>query len=255
VKIALVGYGRMGRAVEEAAIERGHKIVARIDAAESPPGAGLPTEGLNGAEVAIEFSVPDAAADNIAALASAGVDVACGTTGWYDQLDEARRAAQAAGTGLIYAPNFSLVYAPNFSLGMQAFFRLAQAAAQLAERLTDWDVHLLEAHHRHKVDHPSGTARQLAELLLGELSRKERWELGTESGAVDPEALQVTAVRAGEIVGMHSIGLEGPGDRIELRHEARNRGGFARGAVAAAEWIQGRKGVYTLDDMLKELWS
>ena len=247
MKIALVGYGRMGRAVEEAAAKRGHKIVARIDLAENPPGAGLPTEGLSGAEVAIEFSVPDAAADNIVALASAGVDVVSGTTGWYDQLNEVRRATQAAGTGLIYAP--------NFSLGMQAFFRLARAAGKLAERLSDWDVHVVEAHHRHKVDHPSGTARKLAELLLEELSRKARWELGPESGAVDPAALQVSAIRAGEIVGTHSVGLEGPGDRIELRHEAKNREGFAQGAVAAAEWIQGRKGVYTLDDMLAEIWS
>jgi 4-hydroxy-tetrahydrodipicolinate reductase len=247
MKIALVGYGRMGRAVEAVAEERGHRVVARIDVAADPAAAELTAGRLEGADVAVEFTAPEAAAANLAALAAAGVDVVCGTTGWYDRLPEVRRAVEATGTGLIYAP--------NFSLGVQAFFRLAQAAARLAERLADWDVHVLEAHHRHKADSPSGTAQKLAELLLAELSRKTRWQLGPGPGPVDPAALQVSALRAGEIAGIHSVGLEGPDDRIELRHEARGRAGFARGALAAAEWIQGRPGVFTLDDMLAETWS
>ncbi len=246
MKVALVGYGRMGRAVEEAATERGHEVVARIDLAENPDATGPTKDRLAGAEVAIEFTVPEAAPANLVALAAAGIDVVSGTTGWYDRLDEVRSAVAAAGTGLVYAP--------NFSLGVQAFFRLVRAAGQLAERLTDWDVHVLEAHHRHKVDHPSGTARKLAELLLQELSRKSRWELGPAAGPADPTVLQVSAVRAGEIAGIHSVGLEGPDDRIELRHEARGRAGFAKGAVAAAEWIRGRPGTFTLDDMLSETW-
>lgn len=247
MKIALVGYGRMGRAVEAVAEERGHEVVARLDVADDSAGDGLTARRLAGADVAIEFTVPDAAAANLAALAAAGVDVVCGTTGWYDGLPEVRRAVEAAGTGLIYAP--------NFSLGVQAFFRLAQAAGRLAERLADWDAHVLEAHHRHKADSPSGTARKLAELLLAELTRKTRWELGPAPGPVDPAVLQVSSVRAGEIAGIHVVGLEGPDDRIEIRHEARGRTGFARGAVAAAEWIHGRAGVFTLDDMLAETWS
>lgn len=247
MKIALVGYGRMGRAVEAVAAERGHDVVARIDLNENGDATELSQERLAGAQMAVEFSVPEAAASNISALAAAGIDVVCGTTGWYDRLPEVRDAVAAAGTGLVYAP--------NFSLGVQAFFRLARAAGQLAERLADWDVHILEAHHRHKKDHPSGTARQLAELLLEELSRKKGWELGPIAGPVDPSILQVSAVRAGEITGIHSVGLEGPDDRIEVRHEARGRAGFARGAVAAAEWIRGRPGTFTLDDMLKETWS
>jgi 4-hydroxy-tetrahydrodipicolinate reductase len=247
MKVALIGYGRMGRAVERAAEARGHEVVARIDLEGNPEGRGITAESLNGAEVAVEFSVPEAAPANIAALAACGSDTVSGTTGWYDRLDEVRAAVERAGSGLIYAP--------NFSLGMQLFFRLARLAARLADGLEEYDAYVLEAHHRHKRDHPSGTARRLAEILLAELSGKERWELGPPEGPIDPAALQVTAVRAGEIPGTHTVGLEGPDDRIEVRHEARGRAGFARGAVAAAEWIRGRSGIFTLDDMLAETWT
>lgn len=247
MKVALIGYGRMGRAVEQVAEARGHEVVARIDQDGNLEGRGITAEALNGAEVAIEFSVPEAAPANIGALAACGVDTVTGTTGWYDRLAEVRAAVEGAGSGLIYAP--------NFSLGMQLFFRLARLAARLSDRLEGYDAYLLEAHHRHKKDHPSGTARRLAEILLAELSGKERWELGPPEGAIDPSVLQVTAVRAGEIPGSHTVGLDGLDDRIELSHEARGRAGFARGAVAAAEWIRGRSGLFTLDDMLEETWT
>ena len=246
MKIAIVGYGRMGRAVEEAAEERGHEIVARLDLPESEGGRGPAAEALAGADVAIEFSVPDAAPGNVMAAAAAGVDAVVGTTGWYDRLDEVRAAVEDAGTGLVYAP--------NFSLGTQLFFRLARLAGQLCDRLDEYDAYVLEAHHRHKADHPSGTARKLAELLLAEIARKRSWALGPGAGPVDASVLQVSAVRAGEIPGVHVVGLEGPHDRIELRHEARGRAGFARGAVEAAEWVRGRKGVFSLEDMLAETW-
>ena len=247
MKIALIGYGRMGRAVEVAATERGHEVVTRIDVDDGPNGVALKRERLAGADVAVEFTVPEEAARNVVALAAAGADVVCGTTGWYDRLDEVSDAVRSAGTGLIYAP--------NFSLGIQIFFRVVRLAARLADELEDYDAYILEAHHRYKLDRPSGTARKLAEIVLEELSRKERWELGPGAGHLDPAVLQVAAVRAGEIHGTHMLGLESAEDRIELRHEARGRGGFARGAVAAAEWIQGRAGVFTLEDMLADTWS
>ncbi len=250
MKIALIGYGRMGRAVEEAATARGDEVVARLDLADNPAGRGITVESLRGAEVAVEFSLPDAAPTNLRALAACGVDAASGTTGWYDRLDEVRVAVEAAGTGLIYAS--------NFSLGMQLFFRLARLAGRLADGLEGYDAYILEAHHRQKRDHPSGTARKLAEILLAELAGKQRWELGPgpeREGPVDPTTLQVSAVRAGAIPGSHTVGLEGPDHRIELRHEARGRAGFARGALAAAEWVRGRAGLFTLDDMLAEKWT
>ncbi len=247
MKIALIGYGRMGRAVEEVAVENGDEIVARVDLDEDPGGRGLSAERLAGAEVAIEFTAPAAAAANLRALAACGLDVVCGTTGWLDSLDEVAAAVESAGTGLIHAP--------NFSLGVQVLFRLARLASRLCDRLNEYDPHVLEVHHRHKLDSPSGTARKLADIVLGEVTRKERWALGASEGPADPSVLQVNAVRAGDSPGVHVLGLDGPDDRVELRHEARSRKGFARGALAAADWIRGRQGVYTLDDLLAELWS
>ena len=245
MNVALVGYGRMGRAVEAVCGEEGHEVVLRLTSETNPDGEGLTAEALAPADVAIDFSHPDAVVENVRRAVAHGVDLVVGTTGWLERLDEVRRAVDDAGAALLHAP--------NFSLGVQLFFRLVREAGRLAEGLETYDLHVSETHHRHKVDHPSGTARHLAALLLEEVSRKERWEerLPAE-GPVDPAVLQVSAVRAGENPGTHAVGLEGPEDRIELRHEARGRGSFARGAVAAAEWSRGRRGIFTLDDMLAE---
>ncbi len=137
-------------------------------------------------------------------------------------------------------------------MGVNLFLRLARMAARMADALSEYDVHIREAHHRHKVDHPSGTAITLADILIEELARKETWAATLPDGAPHPQVLYVASERVGESAGSHVVGLEGPDDRIELRHEARTRVGFAKGAVAAAEWIRGRSGVFTLDDMLAE---
>ena len=245
MKLALVGCGKMGRSVETVAKERGHEVVARIDPTLDAGEIGSDT--LGGAEVAIEFTIPSAAVDNITALAAAGVDTVVGTTGWHGRLDEAVEAVASAGTGMVHAA--------NFSLGVNLFLRLARTAARMADALSEYDLHVREAHHRHKVDHPSGTAIALADILIEELARKESWSAALPDGAPHPQVLYVASERVGETAGSHVLGLEGPDDRIELRHEARSRAGFARGAVAAAEWIQGRSGVFTLDDMLAETFS
>ena len=189
----------------------------------------------------------DAAPGNIAELAECGVDVVAGTTGWYDRLEEVRRAVETAGIGLIYAP--------NFSLSTQVLYRVVKQAAELVDRLGGYDAYVLEAHHRHKRDRPSGTAARVAELLVSALSSKRGWSPGPPRDAIDPEVLEVTSVRAGELTGTHRVGFEGPHDRIIIEHEARDRSGFARGAVRAAEWIRGRRGTFTLEDMLSELWT
>ncbi len=245
MKLALVGYGKMGRAVESVVIERGHEVVARIDPTLDTPDVDAKT--LGGADVAIEFTVPGAAVDNIAALAAAGVDVVVGTTGWHEHLDEAAAAVNAAGTGMVHAA--------NFSLGVNLFLRVAREAARMADALDEYDVHIREAHHRHKIDHPSGTAITLADILIEELSGKQSWSATRPDGAPHPQVLYVASERVGETAGSHVVSLEGPDDRIELRHEARTRAGFARGAVTAAEWIRGRSGVFTLDDMLAETFT
>ena len=245
MKLALVGYGKMGRAVENVAMERGHEVVARIDPTLDTH--DIDAETLGGADVAIEFTVPAAAVDNITALAAAGVDAVVGTTGWHQRLDEATEAVVGAGTGMVHAS--------NFSLGVSLFLRLARTAAKMADALSEYDLHIREAHHRQKIDHPSGTAITLADILIKELARKESWSATLPDGAPHPQVLYVASERVGDTAGSHIVGLEGPDDRIELRHEARTRAGFGRGAIAAAEWIRGRPGVFTLDDMLAETFT
>ncbi len=239
MRIALVGYGRMGREVERAALAAGDEVVARLD----QDGALTPGT-LEGAEVAVEFSVPAAAPDNLLRLAELGVDAVCGTTGWYDRLPEVREAVEAQGSGLVYSP--------NFSLGVALFRQLVTEAATRLDALEEYDIYLHETHHRHKLDHPSGTARVLAETVVDANRRKARWQEGPPEGLPDPETLWVSVTRAGEVPGTHVVGIEGPDDRIELRHDARGRGGFARGALEAARWIRGRSGVFTLEAFLAD---
>lgn len=239
MKLALIGYGRMGHAIEAAARERGHDVVARLD-----HGDAIDRKSLAGAEAAIDFTLPDAVLGNARRVCEAGVDLVIGTTGWYDRMEELRTLIGGAGIGCLWSP--------NFSIGVQLFLRIAAAAGKLADALEEYDLYVHEAHHRHKVDHPSGTALRLAEVVLEAVGRKKEWREGPPSGAPDPSVLWVSATRAGEIPGIHELGLEGPADSIVLRHTARGRDGFARGAVAGAEWVKGRKGLFGMDDMLAE---
>ncbi|MBI4541148.1 MAG: 4-hydroxy-tetrahydrodipicolinate reductase [Gemmatimonadetes bacterium] len=244
MRIALIGYGRMGRAVEEAARARGHEVTVRLRAADNPGAQAITAEVLSGAEVAMDFSQPGAVVENVAKVAALGVDAVVGTTGWYDRLGEVEAMVRRGEIGLVYAP--------NFSVGVQLFFRLVRAAGRLVRVLDDYDPSILEIHHRHKRDHPSGTALRLAELLLAEVPRKKAWVQAPGESPRDPAILQVASLRTGENPGVHVVALEGPEDRVELRHESRGRGAYARGAVAAAEWVRGRTGLFTLDDMLSE---
>ncbi|MSR35988.1 MAG: 4-hydroxy-tetrahydrodipicolinate reductase [Gemmatimonadetes bacterium] len=239
MKLALIGYGRMGHAVEAAATARGHEVVARLDA-----GDGIDRGSLAGAEVAIDFTVPDAVEANARSVAEAGTDLVIGTTGWTQRFEDVEAIVRTAGIGCIWSP--------NFSLGVQLFFRLAREAGRLADALEEYDVHVHESHHRHKLDHPSGTGRKLADILVETLTRKREWREGPAEGAPDPAVLWVSSARAGEIPGTHEIGIEGPADSIVLTHVARGRDAFASGAVAAAEWVRERKGFFGMDEMLAE---
>jgi 4-hydroxy-tetrahydrodipicolinate reductase len=239
MRIALLGYGKMGREVEAVARAQGHEITAVVDDA-----AGASRGSLEDADVAVDFTTPDAALPNIERVSGLGLDLVVGTTGWYNRLDDARAAVGRAGTGLVWAP--------NFSLGVQLFVRLAREAGRLVDSLEEYDVSVHETHHRHKVDHPSGTAIRIADVLVEAVRRKDRWEAGPPEGKPDPAVLWVTSARTGEVPGTHVVSLEGPDDAVELRHTARGRSGFARGAVSAATWIHGRKGFYGIEDMLAD---
>lgn len=227
MNIAIVGYGKMGKIIERIAQERGHSIVARFDVDNNVNGEGLTTESLAGVDAAIEFSTPEAALDNIRRLVSLRVPTVIGTTGWYDQLDDVRRLVEPNGA--------ALVWGANFSIGVNLFFKLVQDASALFAQYNQYDPYLLEFHHKFKKDAPSGTA-----LITARAMRE----------AYGDRTPQAVAVRAGHIPGTHEVGFDSEADTITLTHTARNREGFAAGAVLAAERIVGKRGLYEFPELL-----
>ena len=225
--LAIVGQGKMGRLVESLAGEYGFTVAASFSSANI---ASLSRESLRGAKVAIEFTHPSAAADNIRRLAQSGVNSVCGTTGWYDQLPQIRDVVAASQT--------ALVYAANFSVGVNVFLEIVARAAELFAQHSDYEAWGWEIHHSAKKDAPSGTLKKLAEEMRN-------------AGFTRP--LPLSSNRAGAHVGTHEIGFDSPADTITLRHTARNREGFARGALQAARWIAGKHGVYEFREILADL--
>jgi 4-hydroxy-tetrahydrodipicolinate reductase len=226
VKLALVGYGKMGKMIEAVATHRGHAVTARFDV-ENAGGAALGREALAGAEVAFEFTAPEAALGNIRRLVELDVKVVVGTTGWYEGLPEVRRLVEQRGGGLVYGP--------NFSVGMNVFTQLVRRASELMSELRQYDAYVLELHHRAKQDSPSGTALALRRTLAERLGER---------------APAPVAVRAGSIPGTHEVGFDSEVDTIRLVHAARSRQGFAEGAVLAAERIARRVGVFEFGELL-----
>lgn len=229
MKIALLGYGRMGKTIEKLAQERGHEIVKTIDANDD--------YDFNGAEVAIDFSVPTAAVANISACLNANVPVVSGTTGWLDHYDEM--------VALCKKNNGGFIYASNFSVGVNIFFELNKQLAKMMQGLKDYNVSMTEVHHIHKLDAPSGTAITLAEGIL-EHSDKTDWVLDAEEN----DKISIKAEREGEVPGTHIINYGSQVDEITIKHKAHNRNGFALGAIIAAEWLKDKTGVYSMKDVL-----
>ena len=225
IALALVGMGKMGRALAALAPERGFRVVAELDPAR-PEYAGITRESLRGAQVAIEFTTPEAAPSNARACAASGCPVVVGTTGWYDQLETISSEIERAGGAMLTAP--------NFSVGVAVFDRVVAEAARLFGRLEGFDAHLVETHHSAKKDAPSGTAGALARSASDALGR----------------AIPVTSIRTGHVPGTHEIVFDAPFEQVRLVHEARDRRVFAEGALVAARWIVGRRGVFTLADVL-----
>ena len=244
MKLALIGTGRMGQAVEAVAIDESHEIVARFDVTKPLMGAVDPEE-LNGAEVCIDFSLPDVALDHLHRYSFWGMDAVVGTTGWYDDLPKVREWVDEGQNGVLYAP--------NFSLGVAILVRALRGALPLLNQLPDYDAWVHEIHHSGKVDSPSGTAKLLANELLDGLDRKERIEAETQHGAIPSEALHVTSTRTGHVFGEHTVGFDSAVDQLLFKHVAKDRRAFAYGAVKAAEWVKGRTGLFTLDDMLEDV--
>lgn len=233
MKIALVGYGKMGKAIEKIAVERGHEIVAKLSSKDS-------ISDLSGQEVdaAIEFTVPDVAYSNLSSLAELAIPTVCGTTGWLDKREEIESA---------FSAKSSFLFASNFSVGVNLFFKLNSMLAKLMAPHTDYKVNMEEIHHTQKLDAPSGTAITLAEDLIEEHPSYKNWDLDKAS---DSENFAIVAKREPEVPGTHIVEYTSPIDEISIKHEAFNRTGFALGAVMAAEFIHDKKGVFSMNDVL-----
>ena len=236
MNIAIIGYGKMGHEIEKICRERGHNIVCTIDANEE---ANFDSDEFKSADVAIEFSSPESALNNYKLAFAANVPVVSGTTGWLDKIDVVKEACEKDGQ--------TFFYASNFSLGVNILFAVNKYLANIMNDFPEYDVHVDETHHMHKLDAPSGTALTIAEGILQSLERKKQWKLDKQNSDDD---LQINAFREGEVPGIHTIKYESEVDSITLSHDAKSRKGFALGAVVAAEFAAKKKGFLGMEDLL-----
>lgn len=225
-KIAVIGDGKMGKTIAAMAKDRGWTVATVLGEKENPDGGGITRESLKGADVAIEFTEPKAAVRNIRACVAAGCPVVVGTTGWYDSLDAVTVEVKKAGGALLWSA--------NFSIGIQIFLDLARRAGGLVAGIEGWDAHIVETHHAAKKDAPSGTAIVIEQAAREGLGRK----------------VPVTSIRTGSVPGTHELILDSQSEQLTLTHSVRDRAVFAAGALAAADWLVGRRGVFTMRDFL-----
>ncbi len=250
MRIAVVGYGKMGKLIRSEALERGHEVVAVIDPVAKQAevtAQNIDASTLDGADVVIDFTHPSVICDHIVLYARLGIPAVIGTTGWYDRLDEIREAVSAT--------DCAIIYSGNFSLGVALFLQVVKYASKLYGKSGLYDAFLQEIHHAQKADSPSGTAEMLAQEVLQGFESKD--VLYTEQLHRKREAneLHLASIRGGWVPGTHTVYFDSPVDTIELTHRARSREGFAVGAVKASAWIaDGRKGLFTLDDMLEDVF-
>jgi 4-hydroxy-tetrahydrodipicolinate reductase len=242
MRIAILGYGKMGRIIEQFATERGHEIVLKVNVDNTED---LTLANLKKADVAIDFSTPDSALSNIELCFDAGVPVVVGTTGWYGHLQTVKNKCVEG--------NNTLLYASNFSIGVNVFFFVNKVLAKIMNRYPQYEVQVEEIHHTQKLDSPSGTAMTIAEGILGELDRKNEWinELigSGEEFIVKPDQLLIESHRIEDVPGTHTVIYSSDVDDIEFKHKAHSRAGFALGAVLAAEWLEDKTGFYNITDM------
>ena len=244
MKIALLGYGKMGQIIEKFALERGHEIVLKISIENQED---LTRQNLKSADVAIDFSTPDSVLNNISACFDANVPVVVGTTGWYGKLQEVKNDCNTS--------NNTLLYGSNFSIGVNLFFKLNQTLAKLMNNYPAYEVQVEEIHHTQKLDSPSGTAITIAEGIVDNLERKTEWlneVVGTDVEAF-PKAdqLLIESHRIENIPGTHTVIYSSEVDDIEIKHTAHSRAGFALGAVVAAEWLKDKKGFFSITDIFE----
>lgn len=245
MNVLLTGYGRMGREIEAILIDRGHSVICRVDKSGSGDVTTLTKELLEGADAVIEFALPDEMEERVKLYTESKVPVVIGNTGWLDQLENFKSIVEN-GKG-------TFLYGSNFSIGVHMFWDVVSNAASLLNKVSDYDIMSLEFHHNKKKDSPSGTALTTAEKILENCDIKETIWTDKLDREIKPEELHVASVRGGHIPGTHSVLLDSEADTIEITHRARNRKGFALGAVMAAEWLVGKTGFFTVEDFFNNL--
>ncbi len=242
LKLAIIGYGSMGKEIERIAHQQKLEITDIFDL-DNP----LSPEGNYNFDVAIDFTFPDSVLTNVQRLGKLKKNIVIGTTGWFQSINEIKKIAGSSGIGVVYGS--------NFSIGMQMFSRIVRKASMLANKIEDYDISLHEIHHNRKKDSPSGTALSLAEIILQEVERKKTILEDKSAGTIQTEQLHVSSMRLGEIAGTHTVYLDSFADTIELSHIAKNRSGFASGAITAAKWIHGRRGFFNFDEVINNIWG
>ena len=233
----------MGKEIERLALERGWSVDLRIDI-DTPP---VTTTQRENVDVVIHFATAKNLIDDLAPWAEARKQIVIGTTGWQDKLQDVEE--------LVKKNQIGLLYASNFSLGVHMFYHLVKSAAQLMDQFDAYDAFIQEIHHKNKIDSPSGTALTIGQIVLDNLKRKTELLKETSHTRIQPEQLHISSIRSGTVVGTHTLTFDSAADSIELKHTAKDRSGLALGALFAAEWIQGKKGLYTMDQAFQDLFK
>ena len=243
MRLALIGYGKMGREIERLALERGWTVDLRVDI-DTPP---VTKAQRDNTDVVIHFATAENIVEDLTPWAEAKKPIVVGTTGWQVQL--ARIEA------LVHVNQVGLIYASNFSLGVNIFFQLVQHAAKMMDRFEEYDAFIQEIHHKNKIDSPSGTALTMGTIVLDHLKRKKELFNETSHGKILPEQLHISSVRSGAVIGTHTLAFDSAVDMIELKHTAKNRSGLALGTLFAAEWIHNKKGLYTMQNAFQDIFK
>jgi 4-hydroxy-tetrahydrodipicolinate reductase len=243
IHVALVGFGKMGKTIAKHAPEFDITVAHIITSETNGNGDAIRGLGDKNIDILIDFTSPGAVLSNIKTACEMNLSMVVGTTGWYDHLNEVEAVVRKSGIGFFYAS--------NFSIGVNILFRLVRQSVKMLNGFPEYDVYIQELHHAQKKDSPSGTAITLGSIVLDTSVRKKNIVTGMADGTIDPAALQISSTRAGSIIGTHKVGFDSSSDTLELIHTAKNRDGFALGALGAARWLRGKNGIFTMDDLLQ----
>ena len=245
MNIAIIGYGKMGHEIERAAEAKGISVRTIDPTAGDADFKEINEESMRNIQVCVDFSHPNAVIGNIEKSAKFKKNIVVGTTGWYGSMDKLKKIVKDSGIGLIWSG--------NFSIGVNAYFKIIEQAAKIMNNINDYDVFVHEFHHNQKADSPSGTAVMIGKIITENMERKNKVVTQELKRKIEPNELHISSTRAGSIPGTHIVGFDSVADTIELKHTARNRQGFAAGAVMAAEWINKKKGFYDINDLMKSI--